>query len=440
VVGGLARHFGEIRSTSEYREGRDFIKQRMANGGPLAQSALAFGHSAKSSAKHFFLPDTTLLYEQLGITCMAPVDGHDISALRQVLRTALSINGPALVHVVTRKGKGYAPAERQPELFHGVGPFDAHSGEVAPRKGGYSDAMGKALVREARADERIVAITAAMKEGTGLTAFAQEFPERFFDVGICEEHALGLAGGLAKGGAKPVVAIYSTFLQRAIDQLVVNVALPRLDVVLCVDRAGVVGADGVTHQGAYDLVYTRMVPQMRVAVPSDAEGLADALHTALVLGGPVALRYPRGGSDELIEREPRLWELGRSRCLREGSDVALLCWGPLCAQALGAADLLAEQGVDARVVDMRWAKPLDEEAVCAAADTRLMVTVEEGVLCGGVGEEALAVLARHGLSVPTLNLGLPDRPVPQGDAAQILHELGLDAAGIAQAVLARLRS
>jgi len=438
VVGGLARHFGEIRSTNEYREGRDFIKAQMANGGNLSRAALAFGHSAKSSAKHFFLPDTTLVYEQLGITCMAPVDGHDIAALRRVLRTALSVDGPALVHVVTRKGKGYEPAERQPELFHGVGPFNVRTGEVAPRSAGYSGVMGKQLVCEARADERIVAITAAMKEGTGLTAFADEFPERFFDVGICEEHALGLAGGLAKGGAKPVVAIYSTFLQRAIDQLIVNVALPRLDVVLCIDRAGIVGGDGVTHQGAYDLVYTRMVPGLRMLAPSDATELVDALHTALALDGPVAIRYPRGGSDVAPAYEPQLWKPGKARCLRVGDDVALLAWGSLVGQALLAAELLAAQGVEARVMDMRWAKPLDEGALCAAADTRLMVTLEEGVLCGGVGEEALAVLARHGLCVPALNLGLPDEPVPHGDPAHILHELGLDAEGIAAAVLARL--
>ncbi len=440
-VGALMQHFGEMRASNEYRDRRDQMQNQMEKAGPLGRSLLAWGRNAKDSAKHFFLPEHTMIFEQMGITCTAPIDGHDITALRQTLRTLLHTHGPTLMHVVTKKGEGFEPAMRNPEIFHGVGPFDAKTGALVPKcktAPTYTEVFGHALVQEARLDGDIVAITAAMKDGTGLAAFAEEFSQRFIDVGISEEHAVGLASGLAKGGKKPVVAIYSTFLQRAIDQMTIDVSLPELDVVFCIDRAGLVGNDGPTHHGMFDLPYLRMIPHMRVIAPSDEAELVDALHTALSIGGPVAIRYPRGAARGVeIPAQPQLLEPGRARTLREGDDLAILAFGSMVAPAEGAAELLAKKGLNARVVDMRWVKPLDRDAICDAAKTGLVVTVEEGVRAGGAGEGVLGVLSEEGLVVNSLVLGLPDAFVAQGKVSELHERLGLDAKGIAAAIEAK---
>ena len=301
--------------------------------------------------------------------------------------------------------------------------------------------FGKALLNEARADKRIVAITAAMESGTGLTDFEKEFPDRFIDVGICEENAAGMAAGLAIGGRKPVFAVYSTFLQRAIDQLIVNNALMNLDVVFAIDRAGLVGADGPTHHGMFDLVYTRMVPNMRVLAPSNEAELVNSLHTALALGGPFAVRYPRGEACGVpVPDKPETYEPGVSRLVREGSDVAILAFGNMVEPANEAAAALEDAGLSVRVVDMRWVKPLDTEAIRKAAETRLVVTVEDGVIAGGVGEEVLADLASQDAKVPVLTLGIPDRYIMQGAPDFLMHELGLDAEGIAAAIGEKLEA
>lgn len=441
-VGALARHFGTLRASNAYRDRRDVLLRRMADAGPVSRAALALMNSAKGSVKHLMLPEYAMVFEQLGITCLAPVDGHDIGALRRSLRNALNSHGPTLVHVVTHKGKGYEPAEKTPELYHGVGPFDAKTGQLLATSAEgptYTDVFGATMLQQAREDERIVAITAGMEGGTGLTSFACEYPTRFMDVGISEEHAIGLASGIAAGGGKPVVAIYSTFLQRGIDQMVVDIALAKQDVVLCVDRAGLVGEDGATHQGVFDLVFCRMVPNMRVLAPSDGLELESALTTALKLGGPFAIRYPKGSCPVLCadEERPQLLEPGVSRTVAQGDDVAILAVGSMVAPALEASRMLAERGVSARVVDLRWVKPLDHDAVVAAARTKLVVTVEEGVLAGGVGQAVLGVLAQQGILAPVLTLGVPDQFVPHGTREELLHELGLDAQGIAAAVMDR---
>ena len=440
-VGALARHFERLRASDVYRAPTEFVRRHMEARASL-RKVMDLVETAKGPVKQLFLPEFAMVFEQLGITCFAPVDGHDIPALRNCLHNALRFDGPTLVHVITHKGHGYRPAERTPELFHGVGPFDAATGKLkkpAQATLTFTDVFGATLLEQAREDDRIVAITAGMEGGTGLTSFAREFPDRFVDVGISEEHAVGFAGGLATGGCKPVVAIYSTFLQRGIDQMMVDVALARQDVVLCVDRAGLVGEDGATHQGAFDLVFCRMVPNMRVLAPSDGLELERALRTALALGGPFAIRYPKGACGLLSEGQGvDLLEEGVSRTLAEGDDVTLLAVGSMVAPALGAAEILAKEGVSARVVDMRWVKPLDEQAVLDAAQTGLVVTVEEGVLSGGVGEEVLAVLARKDVRVPTLAIGLPDEFVRHGKREALLSKLGLDAEGIAASVRERL--
>ena len=440
-VGALMRHLGHIRSSASYRQARDASQERLEGSGVFGKAFVNFGRNVKESVKQFFVPQA-MMFEQLGILCTPPIDGHDIGAMKDILRTALDADGPVLVHVVTKKGAGYAPAEADPVRFHGVGPFDLETGAGLGKAGKaptYTDVFGRALVEEARLDERVVAITAAMRTGTGLMEFAYEFPDRFIDVGIAEGNAVGMAAGLACGGLKPVVAIYSTFLQRAIDQMVVDVALANANVVFAIDRAGLVGDDGPTHHGMYDMVYCRMAAGMRMLAPSDEAELVNALHTALHIGGPVALRYSRGcGTGADLPREPELLPLGKARRVREGEDVALLAFGDRVAAALEAAKALSEQGINARVVDMRWVKPLDEEEIAAAAQTNLVVTVENGAIAGGAGEGVLEVLSRVGSQVPSVVLGVPDACVPHGKTDLLLADLRLDAPGIAEAVLSAL--
>ena len=440
-VGALMKHLGYMRTTAEYRDARDSFQELLETKAPLGRAMARFGKNMKESIKQMVIPHS-MMFEQLGIVCTAPVDGHDIAALRETLAVCLAADAPVLMHVVTKKGAGYEPAVRDPERFHGVGPFDIETGADMPKKPGapsYTSVFGDALVREARADERVVAITAAMEGGTGLKPFAAAFPERFVDVGIAEEQAVAMASGLAIGGKKPVVAIYSTFMQRAIDQMAIDCALPDLDVVFALDRAGIVGEDGPTHHGMFDLVYTRMIPNMRVIAPSDEAELAAALHTALALGGPFAIRYPRGSAEGVaVPEEPPVLPVGVSRLLREGDDVAILAFGCMASRALKAARLLAARGIEARVVDMRWVKPMDEEAIRDACDTRLIVTVEAGVIAGGAGEGVCGYLAEMGLDSPVRMLGVPDVFVPQGRADLLSEDLGLDPEGIANAILETL--
>ena len=440
-VGALMKHLGYMRTTAEYRDARDSFQELLETKAPLGRAMARFGKNMKESIKQMVIPHS-MMFEQLGIVCTAPVDGHDIAALRETLAVCLAADAPVLMHVVTKKGAGYEPAVRDPERFHGVGPFDIETGADMPKKPGapsYTSVFGDALVREARADERVVAITAAMEGGTGLKPFAAAFPERFVDVGIAEEQAVAMASGLAIGGKKPVVAIYSTFMQRAIDQMAIDCALPDLDVVFALDRAGIVGEDGPTHHGMFDLVYTRMIPNMRVIAPSNEAELAAALHTALALGGPFAIRYPRGSAEGVaVPEEPPVLPVGVSRLLREGDDVAILAFGCMASRALKAARLLAARGIEARVVDMRWVKPMDEEAIRDACDTRLIVTVEAGVIAGGAGEGVCGYLAEMGLDSPVRMLGVPDVFVPQGRADLLSEDLGLDPEGIANAILETL--
>ena len=443
-VGALATYLGHKRASREYTQARDGLQSALEAKGDWGHGLVDFGRNVKDSIKQMIIPGE-MIFEKLGFLCTAPVPGHDIAALKHTLRVVLDAEVPVLMHVVTKKGMGYAPAEQRPDVFHGVGPFDLATGEVkkssssAPK---YTSVFGKALVREAAANEDIVAITAAMKDGTGLNEFAERFPKRFIDTGIAEEHAVALASGLAIGGKKPVVAIYSTFMQRAIDQMVINNALPDLDVVFCLDRAGLVGDDGPTHHGVFDIAYTRMIPHMKVMAPSDEAELVHMLHTALSLHGPVTLRYPRGEARGVeLPNAPEVLEVGKSRTTREGSDVAILAFGRMVQEAEGAADILAEEGVSVRVVDMRWIKPFDEDAVRKAAmECSLVATAEEGVIEGGIGEGILEALAANPPAKvpPVLTFGIPDRFVSQGKVPLLHKELGLDAESMANRIREKL--
>lgn len=441
-VGGLMHHLGALRASNAYRQTRDYVANRLEDSNAALKAMAGFGQRAKESMKQFLLPQA-MLFEQLGITCTPPINGHDFGELRRVLKTALAMDGPVLIHACTKKGEGYGPAERNPEVFHGVGPFDIATGEQVkkdpPAVPCFTEVFGKALIKEARQDPDIVALTAAMASGTGLSAFAREFPTRFLDGGIAEGHVVGTAAGLALGGKKPVVAIYSTFLQRAFDQIIVDVALCGSDVVFCIDRAGVVGEDGPTHHGIFDLAYMRMVPNMRVLAPSDEAELVNALHTALALGGPFAIRYPRGAASGVsIPEQAEVLPLAQARTVREGGDVAILAFGDMVKHSLAAADLLEQSGVSARVVDMRWVKPLDVQAIEAAAQTKLVVTIEDGIIAGGAGEAIVTKLAELGSPVCTLQLGIDDRFVSGGAVDTLLASLGLDAEGIAHSISAFL--
>jgi 1-deoxy-D-xylulose-5-phosphate synthase len=397
----------------------------------------------------------------MGIVYIGPIDGHNIGAISKALRLSQKTSGPVLLHAVTQKGRGYAPAEMQPDVFHGVGCYDPNTGDFKPSAASptFTSVFSQALLEQARRDPRIVAITAAMTDGTGLAPFREELPERFVDVGIAEEHAVALAGGLALGGKLPVVAIYSTFLQRAFDQIVIDVALQEQHAVFCVDRAGLVGEDGSTHHGLFDLAYLRSIPGMRVMAPADREQLVDALHTALLLdGGPVALRYPRGEApvpDAFCDEggTPRVLPLGKATKLREGSDVSLLAVGRMVTSALEVAALLAERGIEAAVYNMLWVKPVDKDAVLEAAAAPLVVTLEEGTVVGGFGTAVLEVLARASVEPSTasstaysleplveaprarvLNIGVPDDFVGHGSIEQLFEEVGLTGPQIAERI------
>ena len=440
-VGALVHHLGYMRISDQYRDARDALQEALEQRGPFMRFMLEMGRRSKDSFKQFLFPQATI-FESLDIVSTSPIDGHDIAKLREVLSVVLEADVPVLVHAITKKGKGYAPAEENPEAFHGPAGFNVETGELKKSAGGppsFTQVFGDALVAEAEANDAICAVTAAMEGGTGLHDFAEKFPDRFFDTGITEEHALGFASGLAIGGKKPVVAIYSTFMQRALDQIVIDNAMEDLDVVLAIDRAGLVGGDGATHNGALDISYLRMVPNTRILVPSDEAELVHALHTALAIPGLVALRYPRGtGEGVELPATPEVLEVGKSRTVREGNDVAILAFGRMVRFAREAAELLEEQGISARVVDMRWAKPLDVGAIEAAAQTKLVVTVEEGCVPGGAGEGVLEELSKLGSTPPTLTLGLPDEFVEQGDYKEIFARIGIDAAGIASAIRTKL--
>lgn len=440
-VGAMAHHLGAIRVSSNYRKSRDSIQEHLEAFGSAGKALVKMGKTAKDSVKQFVLPDS-MLFEQLGIICTPPIDGHNIPALKAAIRSAFAANAPVLVHVITKKGKGYEPAEQNPSKFHGIGPFDLETGEAIKKADAnltYTQAFTRALRAEAAKDDSVVVVTAAMTDGTGLADFAETYPKRFFDVGIAEEHAVAMASGLSIGGMKPVLALYSTFMQRAIDQLIIDAALPKANVVFAIDRAGLVGDDGPTHHGVFDMVYARMIPNVKILAPSNEAELASALHTALTLTGPVVVRYPRGEAPGVDMPEmPELFEEGVAREVRAGEDVAVLAFGRMVNHALEAAALLEDEGISARVVDMRWVKPIDKDAIRKAAQTKLVVSIEDGVIIGGAGEAVEEVLSEEEADVASLTLGLPDEFIEQGKIDLLFADLGLDAAGIAAKIKKRL--
>src|SRR5580700_6005745 len=424
-VGALSNYFARALSGRVYahlREGGKKVLRQMPAVWELARRS-------EEHLKGMVLPGT--LFEEMGFNYIGPMDGHDVKALVTTLRNLSKLNGPQFLHVVTRKGKGYSPAEADPIKWHGPGPFDPASGTIFKEKStgpSYSQIFGRWLCDMAARDPRIIGITPAMREGSGLVEFSKQFPDRYFDVAIAEQHAVTFAAGLAVEGLKPVVAIYSTFLQRAYDQLIHDVALQQLPVVFAVDRAGLVGSDGATHQGSYDLSFLRCIPKLVIMAPSDENECRQMLYTATTLKGPSTVRYPRGtGPGAAVATQMTALPLGRAQVRREGrSGLALLVFGTLLESAQKIADRL-----DATLVNMRFVKPLDENLVIELATRhRAMVTIEENAVAGGVGNAVGEVLACRGTPLPHLRIGIPDRFIEHGSRESCLAAAGLDAAGL----------
>ena len=437
-VGALSSYLARVRLDRRYRRLRDDVESALART-KVGAAMVAAGEAAKESVKQLIVPG--MLFEEMGIQYVGPIDGHDIAQVQNAVTWAKGADGPVLIHAVTRKGMGYTYAENHPDQFHGVSPFSVETGRAngGPKPLSYTQVFGDAIVAEAQRDERIVAITAAMPAGTGLAAFAERFPDRFFDVGIAEQHAVGLAAGLAHGGRIPVVAIYSTFIQRAYDQVIMDAALQSLHVVFCLDRAGLVGEDGPTHHGVFDLTFLRAVPGLVVMAPSNEAELADMLHTALAMDGPVAIRYPRGaGRGVALPAEPRMLTPGVAETVRRGQGVALLAIGRMVETAERAAESLAAHGVEAEVVDMRWVKPLDRDAVRSASSKPLIVTLEENTGEGGFGGAVMEALADESITVPVMRIAIPDCFVTHGKTSILLEEVGLTPEPVTDAILRRL--
>jgi 1-deoxy-D-xylulose-5-phosphate synthase len=439
-VGALASYLARVRLDPRYIRLRDEVEGAVAKVPGIGVGLVAAGEAAKESFKQLVVPG--MLFEELGWTYVGPINGHDVEKVEDAIRRAKQVDGPVIVHVVTHKGQGYAPAEASPDTFHGISPFDVATGEVPEHTGAptFTEVFSEALVAEAERDERVCAITAAMASGTGLDRFQEMFPHRFYDVGIAEQHAVGLAAGLALGGQRPVVAIYSTFLQRAYDQVIMDVCLQNLPVVFALDRAGLVGEDGPTHHGVFDMTYLRAVPNLTLCAPADEAELVDMLHTGLAGESPFAIRYPRGkAAGVALPREPSILEAGRAQVRRTGTDVALLAFGRMVGVAERASQLLMEAGVSASVVNMRWVKPLDLETVAWAAQRHdLVVTIEENTSLGGAGAAVLEGLADMGMTPSVMHLGVPDCFVTHGAMDRLLSDVRLTPDGVRDAVLGRL--
>jgi 1-deoxy-D-xylulose-5-phosphate synthase len=429
-VGGLKNHLARILSGKTYNQVRDGGKQ-LLSGTP---SLMELAKKTEEHVKGLVAPGT--LFEELGFNYIGPIDGHDIPTLIKTLHNMKELKGPQFLHVVTKKGKGFAPAEVDPIGYHAINKIEPKPKvspvENKPPKPKYSNVFGQWLCDIAEQDKRVVGITPAMREGSDLVRFSEHFPERYHDVAIAEQHAVTLAAGLACEGAKPVVAIYSTFLQRAYDQVIHDVAIQNLDVLFAIDRAGLVGEDGATHAGSFDLSFLRCIPKLIVMAPSDENELRKMLYTGHEYNGPACVRYPRGtGPGATIEKEMQTLELGKSKLVREGKKIAILSFGALLGAATEAADEL-----DAAVVDMRFIKPLDTNMIDKlAAEYDTLVTLEENVIAGGAGSGVSEYLRAQAVTMPVIHLGLPDEFVPHGKPQDLLKQCGLDAKGIVRSIL-----
>lgn len=435
-VGALSSYLNRIMTGQHFTRIKSEIKSLIKTIPAIGEQVFKFTKQMEESMKALIVPGA--LFEELGFQYVGPLEGHKLEPLIRTLANVRELNRPVLVHVLTKKGKGYEFAEKEPSRFHGVGPFCLETGENISNPNSpasYTEVFGNTMVELARADERVVAITAAMCQGTGLENFAREFPQRFFDVGIAEQHGVTFAAGLAVEGLKPVVAIYSTFLQRAYDQVLHDVCLQNLPVVFALDRGGFVGDDGPTHHGLFDFSYLRSIPNLTVMAPRDEAELRDMLKTAVSLSSPVSIRYPRGKGAGVPLQEPKLIDIGKAEIIKEGTDIVIFAIGSTVHPALEAARALEGEGIRAGVVNCRFVKPLDEELlVNAAIECKKVLTVEENVLMGGFGTAILELLEKRGaFGVKTIRLGISDEFVEHATQEELRAKFGIDSAGIAEA-------
>jgi 1-deoxy-D-xylulose-5-phosphate synthase len=440
-VGAMSAYLSRIRVLPQYHQAKKDLEGLLRGIPHIGDKVVKTAKAIKDDVRSALVPGR--LFEEMGFTYVGPLDGHDISLMMEMLREVRQMAGPVLVHIHTKKGKGYLPAEEHPEVFHGVGRFDAATGELQKREAppSYTSVFSRTLIELAASNTDIAAITAAMPTGTGLKEFGKAYPDRFFDVGIAEEHAMTLAAGMAAAGKHPVIALYSTFAQRAYDQILHDICLQDLPVTLCLDRAGLVGADGPTHHGVFDLSYLRHIPNMSIMAPKDENELRHMLSTAIKCKAPVALRYPRGAGLG-VEIEPECHDIpfGKAEILSKGGNIAFLAIGSMVDNASKAAIALAGDGIDSTVVNMRFVKPLDADLLRRLAGSmKLLITLEENVLAGGFGSAVGEFLLDEGLQVPLLRFGLPDRFVGQGTRDELWEALGLLPEQIAERVKDRLQ-
>lgn len=427
-VGGISLFLSNLRTKKWYTKSNSYFKSMIRKIPGFGDFVVKSVRRLKSGVKQLLMP--TMLFEDLGFRYLGPVDGHNIEQLESLLRISKTLEGPVLIHVITKKGKGYRPAEQNPDKFHSTSSFDIATGKAKKEKGAdYSSVMGNVLVRLAKEDKRIVAITAAMKDGTGLTKFSKEYPDRFFDVGIAEQHAVGLAAGLAKAGLKPVVPIYSSFYQRAYDQVIHDIAIQKLPVILCVDRAGIVGNDGETHQGIFDLSFFSIVPNLTIMAPKNFKELEEMLAFAVKQDSPMVIRYPRGGEEkEKIEKQERI-QLGKAEILKEGKDITIVAIGNMVPRCITVAKKLEEKGISIEIINARFLKPLDEDTIEASVlKTRHLLTIEDNIRKGGLATQVMELLEKkeHLKDIKAVHLGYPDTFITHGKVEQLEKMYGLD--------------
>lgn len=434
-VGGLSHYLAGVRTAKGYTNFKKIVKASLSKMNAIGEELERNIRRAKSMLKQVFIPG--MFFEDMGITYLGPIDGHNIEALTEVIEDAKQVEGAVLIHVITEKGKGYEPAQLHPESYHGVGPFIKKNGMAKKPKeeATYTDIFAKTICELAQTHEKLVTITAAMMDGCGLKGFAKRFPDRFFDVGIAEEHAVTFACGLAAGGFHPFFAVYSSFLQRGYDQILHDMCMQNLPVTLMLDRAGLVGNDGETHQGVFDLSYLTMIPNMTVFAPKNRYEFQDAIAFAADFEAPMAIRYPKTDAVRVLKEYREPIKLGKSEWIRRGSRVALLAIGTMVETAMEVEELLAKDGIDATVVNLRFAKPLDYEMLDEVLDYHsLIVTMEENVLSGGVGEHICRYVELHSTGVRVIACGIPDKFIHQGSIKELLEETGLDAQSIYQKI------
>lgn len=426
-VGGISLLLGKMRTKNVYTKANEKVRVRMGNIPKVGNKIVKLTSRIKNSIKQIFI--SKMYFEDIGYTYLGPVDGNDIEAVEEILEQSKKCKGPVLVHVVTKKGKGYKLAEKNPSKFHGTAPFDKKTGEVLKAKSkDYSKVFGEKLVEIAKNDNRIVAITAAMADGTGLSEFKKKYPKRFFDVGIAEQHAIGMAAGMAKSGLIPVVPIYSSFYQRAYDQVIHDVCMQNLHVIMCADRAGIVGNDGETHQGLLDMASFSIVPNMTIMAPKDFKELEQMIDFAVNFNGPILIRYPRGGEGNLKLKCNEKIVLGESELLKEGSDVTIIAIGKMVEKAVEVADEFSKIGVDAEIINARFLKPFDENKIIESIEkTKNVITIEDGFIKGGLATTVNELIAKNGIiDVNIKNCGYDDEFVKQGSVQELEQINGLD--------------